>query len=506
MPATVDADPHSPSPAIIPDIRGRAWAARFAAAALVLGALAAWWYAWAGLTLSHYDAKAHLVVARRILDSLTPGWVQIGAVWLPLPHLVSMIPVQWDVFYRTGAFGVALSVVSFAVSVWVIVRLTLGITGSRAAAVAAALVVALNPNVLYLQSTPMTEPMLMALVLLSAWFGIDVFRSGDPAATRRAGASMAAAVLTRYEAWPFAAALLAIGGVSALGQGRSLREAAVLTARLAIYPAAAVLAFLVLSRATVGAWFVTSGFFVAENPAHHRPLRALASVWWGVHELSSLPLALIGAAGLAIFLVRTRRSRVLAAWLPVLALAGVAALPWYAFYSGHPFRIRYMIPLLPVLALGVGCAVGLAGRLKPLAAVLALSAVALGPRPLDPGARMVVEAQWDRKNQAGRAEVAAYLRAHWNGRTIMVSMGSLAHFMQELSRDRLRIRDFLHEGNGGLWRDALESPGAHVEWVLIEEKAEGGDMLAARARSRPGYLADFARVAEGGGVALYRRR
>ena len=38
----------------------------------VVGVLAAAFYAWHGLTLSHYDAKAHLVVARRVLDSLTP--------------------------------------------------------------------------------------------------------------------------------------------------------------------------------------------------------------------------------------------------------------------------------------------------------------------------------------------------------------------------------------------------------------------------------------------------
>ena len=31
-------------------------------------------------------------------------------------------------------------------------------------------------------------------------------------------------------------------------------------------------------------------------------------------------------------------------------------------------------------------------------------------------------------------------------------------------------------------------------------------MLAARARARPRFLAGYARVAEGGGVALYRRR
>ena len=106
----------------------------------------------------------------------------------------------------------------------------------------------------------------------------------------------------------------------------------------------------------------------------------------------------------------------------------------------------------------------------------------------------------------GRAAVAAYLRAHWDGETIMASMGSLAHFMQELSRDGFRIRDFLHEGNGDIWVAALEYPRPARGWVLVEEQAEGGDILAERARSRPGYLAGYARVAEGGGVALYRRR
>ena len=68
-----------------------------------------------GLTLSHYDARGHLVVARRIIDNITPGWQQIGAVWLPLPHLLNALPVQIDLFYRTGASAVALSILSFAV-------------------------------------------------------------------------------------------------------------------------------------------------------------------------------------------------------------------------------------------------------------------------------------------------------------------------------------------------------------------------------------------------------
>ena len=506
MPAPVPADSHLPDRLIIPDIRRFAWPARLAAAALVLGSLVAWWYARAGLTLSHYDAKAHLVVARRIADSLTPGWVQIGAVWLPLPHLVSLLPVQWDFFYRTGAFGVGLSVVCFAATIAVLTRLLAALTRSGIAALAGALTFGLNPNILYLQSTPMTEPLLMALTALAAWLGVEAFRMGGARGIRRAGLALAAAAMTRYEAWPFTCALLALGVCSSRRQGRSLRESVVLASHVAAYPAAAVLAFVILSRATVGEWFVKSGFFVTENPDLHRPLRALASVWWGAHELTSYPLAVLGAAGLALLLIRALRSRNMALWLPALALVGVAALPWYAFYSGHPFRIRYMVPLVPAVALGVGCAVGLAGRLKPLVAVATVAALVVSVRPLDPAAPMVVEAQWDRANQTGRAQVAAYLRAQWDGEPVMASMGSLAHFMQELSRQGFRIRDFLHEGNGDIWLAAFEYPDPHAEWMLVEEQAEGGDILAARARSQPRFLAGYARVAEGGGIALYRRR
>ena len=78
-------------------------AVELAGLALGWGLLAALVYWQQGLTLSHYDAKGHLVVARRVLDSLTPGWLQLGAVWLPLPHVLNLLPVQIDAWYRTGA-------------------------------------------------------------------------------------------------------------------------------------------------------------------------------------------------------------------------------------------------------------------------------------------------------------------------------------------------------------------------------------------------------------------
>jgi hypothetical protein len=118
---------------------------------------------------------------------------------------------------------------------------------------------------------------------------------------------------------------------------------------------------------------------------------------------------------------------------------------------------------------------------------------------------MVQEAQWETPFRLGRRRVTAYLDASWDGTPILASMGSLAHYMQETSAIGLDIRDFLHEGNFYLWEAALDAPARHVRWMLIEERAEGGDVLAARARESAAFLDGFTRVAEVGGVALYRR-
>ena len=67
------------------------------------------------------------------------------------------------------------------------------------------------------------------------------------------------------------------------------------------------------------------------------------------------------------------------------------------------------------------------------------------------------------------------------------------------------MRNFLHEGNGDIWLAALDGPRPYAGWVLIEEKAEGGDMLAAIARQHPAFLDGYERVCSGAGLALYRR-
>jgi hypothetical protein len=61
----------------------------------------------------------------------------------------------------------------------------------------------------------------------------------------------------------------------------------------------------------------------------------------------------------------------------------------------------------------------------------------------------------------------------------------------------------VHEGNHPEWEEAVKTPQGRVGWILFEEQAEGGDVLATRARQDPTFLDGFERVCSGGGVALH---
>jgi hypothetical protein len=48
------------------------------------------------------DSEAHLNIARRILDSQTPGCDQLGTYWLPLPHVLMLPFVRVDAWWHSG--------------------------------------------------------------------------------------------------------------------------------------------------------------------------------------------------------------------------------------------------------------------------------------------------------------------------------------------------------------------------------------------------------------------
>src|ERR1019366_3071824 len=166
---------------------------------------AAWvWFFYRGGYLAYYgDAGAHLNIARRILDSRTPGYDQIGSVWLPLPHVLTMLLARNDALWRTALAGSMVSGISFVLAGAFLFRTARRVFEGKAAvaAIAATVVFATNPNVLYLQSTAMNEPLFMAAAMAVLYFTIRFRDTQSWAAVCGAGMGALCGTLTRYEGW-----------------------------------------------------------------------------------------------------------------------------------------------------------------------------------------------------------------------------------------------------------------------------------------------------------------
>jgi hypothetical protein len=184
------------------------------------------WYFRHNQVLLYGDAVAHINIARRVFDSRTPGLKQLGTVWLPLPHLLILPFILSDWSWQTGLGGSWPFMVAYIAGVVGIFRLVRdGLAPpsepapswpARLAPWFAAAIFGANPNLLYMQSTAMTESLYLALFIWAVVFLADFARrrySPETVERARAGSSLircgiclALSMLTRYDGW-FAASL-----------------------------------------------------------------------------------------------------------------------------------------------------------------------------------------------------------------------------------------------------------------------------------------------------------
>jgi hypothetical protein len=176
------------------------------AAALIASAIAVWW-SWRNAAFLLYgDAEAHIHIARRLFDSHRPGITQLGSVWLPLPHLLLVPFLLVDSLWRSGIGPMIPSAVCYLLACLGLYRLLRKWISPVAASIALTLFAA-NPNLLYMQTTAMTEPLFLCELIWSVLLLVEWYSDLD-AADGRSGrllwaviAVLAAAVYTRYDGW-----------------------------------------------------------------------------------------------------------------------------------------------------------------------------------------------------------------------------------------------------------------------------------------------------------------
>lgn len=159
------------------------------------------WFYMADSIVSYGDAESHLNIAKRVIDSLTPGLAQLGGIWLPLPHLLMIPFVKFDFLWRSGLAGSIVSGTAYVVSSIYLFKLCKFVFKNNTASFMGTLIFMFNMNLLYLQATPMTELTLVVFFILSSYYFIKYLSTEKMTDLVAAAFFGYCATLSRYDGW-----------------------------------------------------------------------------------------------------------------------------------------------------------------------------------------------------------------------------------------------------------------------------------------------------------------
>jgi len=483
-----------------------------------------------GGVLLYGDAVAHINIARRVFDSKTPGLLQLGTVWLPLPHLLILPFIVSKQMWQSGSGGSIPSMAAYVLSVLGIFRLVRsalrreGVMDGVAqmGAWAAAIIYGANPNLIYMQATAMSESLYLALFTWAVVYFAEFVR-GDAKASRslmKCGACLAAACGTRYDGW-FLATLMVAGSViagSQLGKERKDGAPVLFDAGLRI----ALAKFILIAAAVPVLWLgynagvyrnpleFANGPYSARaieqktatvNPAKGN-LWAATSYFMKAAELNVseanwpgrlwLALALLGSL-VAAFSGSGRVALWLWAPLPFYGLSvAYGSVPiflpvWWPFSY---YNVRYGLQVLPAFAvfgvLGIVFILQSAAKIGQLDSSLtrwtsaAVLVSVLGLASASYGGIWRADPICYREaavNSRGRVEldrqVSEWLKSFPADSTLLMYLGE---HVSALEQAGIPLRRAINEGNhrtwkqpadpDGLWEHALADPAQYADYVI----------------------------------------
>ncbi|MGI8419926.1 MAG: hypothetical protein ACR2LN_04765 [Candidatus Levyibacteriota bacterium] len=432
--------------------------------------------------LTYNDAASHLNIARRMVDSLTPGVAQIGTVWLPLPHLLMLPFAMNDFLWHTGLAGSIVSIIAFIAGVSFLYKLLYILTENIWGSVIGTLIFALNPNLLYMQTTPMTETLLITAIVISIYYLAKFSKTYDINDLILCSAFVSAATLIRYDGW-FLFACLSILLPIWLSVVRGRRRAE-----------SSFILFVASGGFGIYLWFLWNYFIfgdalyfitgpysaaaqqkvlqqVGQLPTQHNIYLAGLYYIWAVINNNGMLLTIAGFIGICIvpFILR-KKSQLLV----LFAIISPIIFNIIALFLGQSamnvpqaptnpgmFNIRYGMMALPAIAVVLGIvASNKYARIIVLFLLIAQSYLFViqgVPVTLADGLHGLQETYYT-------IEASKWLAEHYKGGLILTSLASHDAFV---ARAGIPMKNYIHEGTRNHWTDALREPSKSVQYIAV---------------------------------------
>lgn len=458
----------------------------------ILGLIAiATWYGFHqnGLGLAYNDARSHLNIGRRVVEGLKPGLAQIGSVWLPLTHLL-MIPTIWNnFFWHSGLSGAIQSMGSFIITGVIVYLYLKKIGASLFARYFGVALFALNLNVLYLQSTAMTELLLIATMTAGSYYLLLWAEKENIVDLLKCALFIMFSTLIRYDGWflflvatlivafqvfrkkgykateGMALMFMSLGGIgiilwvlwnllifgdplyfafgpfSAHAQQEQLLEAGNLPTKGNILLSIKIYLYaLFFNSYTLPALFGLFGGF---------------SLWFNKKININIRIATLALIAPFIF-------NIIALYLghSVLFIQGISGETW--------FNVRYGVMLAPSIAIFVAYLTDRVGNLRFVVVGLSLAVLAFAFLNYD---AVTIDDARVGSSQKNVSEVSDWLANNAGDKEGFVLISVASHDAIIFSSG-MNMSRFIHEGTGLYWDTALEHPDHWARWIVMRTHDE----------------------------------
>lgn len=487
---------------------------------LIISISAAAYFISTGDSMLYRDAKSHLNISRRVFYSQTPGLAQLGGVWLPFAHILMMFTVWNDFMYYSGLAGIIPNMIAFILLIILTFLLIKHITKNYYAAWIGSLLLLTNPSLLYLQSTPMTEVIVLATITGSIYFLAKWLTTQKIGYLIGSALFVFMATLTRYDGWfVFVCEIAAVALVSLLhkqNRSRSDGYTFIFTflggfgiALWLIYSKLIFGNFLnfALGKGT-GAWDAQRVAGTSEVSSKYDLVHSFLTFTWLSIENAGMLIFIASLTGFLWFILSYLKQ------FRVLIIISLLITP-YLFniislflglsvaYTEHlpPFQsynLRYGTAILPFAAVFIGfiASRGVIGKILATLVII-IQAYMFYTQPL------VILADANVGNLPGETKVAHWVREHpISGNTLL---STLSHDPL-LFEARIPMNKLIYEGNQHLWTGALSFPEGHADRIILKSYDTFNDEVNRRLGKSPALATHYNKVYDDGDYKVYDRK
>ncbi len=437
-----------------------------------------------GLGLAYNDARSHLDIGRRVVEGLKPGFAQLGSVWLPLPHFLMVSTIWNDFMWHSGLSGALQSMASFVATALLVYlflkKIGVGILGR----LVGVLIFVANLNVLYLQSTAMTELLLIATMTAGVYCLMLWSKDENILILIKSSFFIMLSTLVRYEGWflfLFAGLLIII---------EVLRKKGYKTTE------GTVILFSTLAGFGVALWFLWN-LLIFKDPLYFifGPYAA------ATQQKQLLEAGVLATKGNLLFSIKVYLYALIYnsnAFISILALVGAVVL-WFdkkintsinivslalfaplifnilAIYMGQSvlfiqglsgntwFNVRYGIMMMPAIAIFVGYLVHKADQFKYVLIGLMAFVLFFSFANLD---AVTIDDARVGSSQKNVTEVSSWLANNAKDKKGFILISAASHDAIIFSSG-LPMKRFIHEGTGRYWEEATVFPNLWARWIIM---------------------------------------